>query len=1420
MKEEKNEKNKTLENIKKFKISFSNEIKLLRRTLDNNTHEVYEDLKIQKITSWRKSRNKFMKNLIFNILSFGLLHILSLLYPRLYIKIYCNPWPGKECDYFLVENIYGEAILCPIQKKRDRTIKNKSLFDKNDLIDSNIKVEYNNNVKNLKYIFEYKSMKYEYIEKENIICPVYLNLSKMTNEGIINCFSEGLSSKQIVNNLTVIYGKNEYNLNIKLYLVLFFRNQIPFYSITLIVEILEFNFLFNYINLVFKLILVIVLIIMQIIYIKINIINKYKNDFTLDGNQEKIKVKRKYLLKEEEAQSYSVLDNTDILPGDIIYLKQNDQVPCDGVLLEGECIISQSDLTGSLDIFKKIPLKRDNNYFNYKYSNINLLYHGMKIIQTYSKNNHGFITVLCINTGANTFKANQYSNALYFLTKKNEHNGSYNTFNERKRLFVYMFISFFVPGVIGYSVFGSLLAKRDRKNVKSNFLSYIISMLCKSFMTYFFINKNILLYYNAFLLSTKNIICFDLSRLINSGKINKILINKTETLSNNYFTIQGYHPISFVSNKKNLIKFLNYNKTQSKELNLILFDYYKHYSINKTNNSTFKINGSNKLNNNLNNKTEEYVTLFLESLLSCNCVDIYNFELFGNNLDIELFNCMKWDIKQYEENNSVNSLKIKYFKDININNYSLGINNNSKDKYYYVIKKITDIYPNNYYELSESSKLSLYKNKTDISSDTSTLSSKINNLLSSSNIKSYKLRIYKKFIIKEGIVSGAIVHNYITNEIRFMIKGIPEEIIKKCERKSIPINLEQTISFHRKKGFLVLALATKLLNISSYEDNDEDDLDYYMDDVTFCGLLTLENKNKEQLKNAIGQIKKLSNDLMIVSGDNEYNCLSVGYNSGIIEDKNIFVLDNDEKNNNKITIKKICSSYINQIMENEKENDISKITDFDQYSRVRTINKTNNIKTDNIKDLKDGIIYNGNTIANSNKKINEDLFEDEPNVFELKNKKILSQNKRKKTRKNITKENDNNNSEIERIIKNKSINENNISEAPSVNSIRKNNHKNTFNFSKNITNISQDSNINQSLSFMEVYYYNISFDQYADVKNGIFCISGHLFNYLYRNKERKGIRIFLEKLSDKCKIYFNMSSIDKSMLVDYFRNNIKNIVCSIGQCDSDVDSIISANIGINLKNPKNRNTILCHYYSTKNNMICIKEIIETGRILYENIYMLEYISFIYSVIINCYIFCCLMRDKLIINTEFDFLEIEFFVITILSFFGKSNRENIYINQNSKLLTIYYAVISIEIAVGIFISFFIFATNFSGDKLLDLKSLDEEYVSFFFVLASVYIICSIFVFNFASYYKENPFENRFLIIFTLIYLLYISILIFTCSSNLSYDILKITFFTYDDRLIDSFTDFNKIYLALSVITDILMTFIFCYITKIIFRKFLI
>jgi len=56
------------------------------------------------------------------------------------------------------------------------------------------------------------------------------------------------------------------------------------------------------------------------------------------------------------------------------------------------------------------------------------------------------------------------------------------------------------------------------------------------------------------------------------------------------------------------------------------------------------------------------------------------------------------------------------------------------------------------------------------------------------------------------------------------------------------------------------------------------------------------------------------------------------------------------------------------------------------------------------------------------------------------------------------------------------------------------------------------------------------------------------------SRESDKLVIDIEDSEDYGKIY---SRLDKSDLVEYFRENPNNIVCVIGQCDSDIDSILS-----------------------------------------------------------------------------------------------------------------------------------------------------------------------------------------------------------------------------------------------------------------------
>ena len=418
----------------------SNEIELRRRTSENYTHEVIEDTKLKRVTSWRKSQSKFLKNLFYNIISFGILHLVSLFYPKLYIKLYCNPSPASECDYFLVENIYGKLTLCPnICKKKDIEELNMPLQEKSELslIEKKSKIDF---TKTLLYSFVYKSNVYEYDEKKDAIIPVYMDLSSMTNKEILDYFLSGLGTKSLVKKYRERYGKNEYAFNTGILYLFFLKNEIPSYIIVIIICCIE-TVAFQDLNiLIVKIVIVILFFLAQIINIKVTIINKYNNEFTLDGNKRKIKVKRKYLLNDSE-EFYAEINPEKLLPGDIIFLKENDFVPCDCIIIEGECYASESNLTGKLDISNKTSISDDENLFNYKENNINILYHGMKIVKTFSKINNNYISALCINIGPNTYKANQFSNIFYFLERKKEYNYVYNLFGERKIIFIYIIIA-------------------------------------------------------------------------------------------------------------------------------------------------------------------------------------------------------------------------------------------------------------------------------------------------------------------------------------------------------------------------------------------------------------------------------------------------------------------------------------------------------------------------------------------------------------------------------------------------------------------------------------------------------------------------------------------------------------------------------------------------------------------------------------------------------------------------------------------------------------------------------------------------------------------------------------------------------------------------------------------------------------------
>ena len=343
----------------------------------------------------------------------------------------------------------------------------------------------------------------------------------------------------------------------------------------------------------------------------------------------------------------------------------------------------------------------------------------------------------------------------------------------------------------------------------------------------------------------------------------------------------------------------------------------------------------------------------------------------------------------------------------------------------------------------------------------------------------------------------------------------------------------------------------------------------------------------------------------------------------------------------------------------------------------------------------------------------------------------------------------------------------------------------------------------------EFYYYPGIFKVNKELENNsIYCISSKAFNFLYKNRKHEEHKYLLKKIYKRCKIFYNMSSVDKSLAIEFYKKYDKdNYICSIGECHSDMDSLLASNIGISFKNPNNRNMITSHFYSSNHNIFCIKQIIFEGKVFYENNLLLKKFSFLCTAIIDCYIYCCFIRYIDVVQKQLNFLEIEFLLLSIISFTGKAKKDIILepLLKDSKLLDIYYLVQQIVSSILKFFSVFIFYSLYHSDILfISLKN--KIFVSYYFILCIEFIISIIYSYKFISFYTVSPFTNFFLILFTLLILLYMIILITLNSSNYKCDFLNMTFFEFSKVLMDSFSDKNRHILLLSCTFDLFASII--------------
>ncbi|KAL4494291.1 hypothetical protein ABPG73_018810 [Tetrahymena malaccensis] len=158
------------------------------------------------------------------------------------------------------------------------------------------------------------------------------------------------------------------------------------------------------------------------------------------------------------------------------------------------------------------------------------------------------------------------------------------------------------------------------------------------------------------------------------------------------------------------------------------------------------------------------------------------------------------------------------------------------------------------------------------------------NQKSSQNIK---LGIVKRFEFSSKLQRmSTIVKNldFNTEFYKLYVKGSPEKIFELSKPSSIPLNFHEVLDFYARKGFRILAFGVKVLkmNQSQIQKLERDEVE---NDLTFAGLLIMENKLKPITTSIIEELQEANIRTIMVTGDNALTAISVGRQCKILDEK-------------------------------------------------------------------------------------------------------------------------------------------------------------------------------------------------------------------------------------------------------------------------------------------------------------------------------------------------------------------------------------------------------------------------------------------------------------------------------------------------------------------------------------------------------
>ncbi|KAM3921896.1 polyamine-transporting ATPase 13A2 isoform 2-T2 [Leptodactylus fuscus] len=474
---------------------------------------------------------------LFGVLTLGIPFIIFHWRPRLFVLVTCRRCTLAEADTLVIKDIFGQTSIVDVQEEHgvdpSLQVGNTMRLDaaaggsvvlavgEDDEFKDTIQLHYKEESHILRY-FVFEGMRYIWREQSMDFVKVS-SLDEGLTCGEIHGNKSGLSQSDH-NNRKLVYGPNEIDVPVKSYGHLLIEEVLnPFYMFQVFSVVLWLCERYYY--------YAVCIIIISVISISVSLYETRKQSVTLRNM-----VKMTVSVTVRRATGEELLVNSlDLVPGDCILLPPAGiLMPCDAVLLSGECMVNESMLTGESVPEMKTPLPDGPSAADTVYSSDahrrHTIFCGTQIIQAKSYLDKEVLAIVT-KTGFCTVKGNLISSILH---PKPIH---FKFYRDSLR-FVLVLAIFAIIGTI-YSIVIHILYKSPVSQIVIRALDVVTIIVPPALPAAMTVGT----IYAQSRLKKKGIFCISPPRINVSGKIKMVCFDKTGTLTEEGLDVWGVVPL-------------------------------------------------------------------------------------------------------------------------------------------------------------------------------------------------------------------------------------------------------------------------------------------------------------------------------------------------------------------------------------------------------------------------------------------------------------------------------------------------------------------------------------------------------------------------------------------------------------------------------------------------------------------------------------------------------------------------------------------------------------------------------------------------------------------------------------------------------------------------------------------------------------